>query len=69
MQKIFVYPILCLLQAISFTKSPISWAIAWEKIFVTKYPVCLIWLFMSQSTIFQLCRDGSSWVEPVLSKD
>ena len=21
------------------------------------------------STIFQLCRDGSSWVEPVLSKD
>ena len=23
----------------------------------------------SQSTIFQLCRDGSSWVEPVLSKD
>ena len=21
---------------------------------------------MSQSTIFQLCRDGSSWVEPVL---
>ena len=26
-------------------------------------------LIMSQSTIFQLCRDGSSWVEPVLSKD
>ena len=24
---------------------------------------------MSQSTVFQLCRDGSSWVEPVLSKD
>ena len=24
---------------------------------------------MSQSTIFQLCRDGSSWVVPVLSKD
>ena len=22
-----------------------------------------------QSTIFQLCRDGSSWVEPELSKD
>ena len=21
------------------------------------------------SAIFQLCRDGSSWVEPVLSKD
>ena len=30
---------------------------------------CLIWFFTSQSTIFQLCRDGSSWVEPVLSKD
>ena len=31
--------------------------------------VCLIWFFMSQSTIFQLCRDRSSWVEIVLSKD
>ena len=31
--------------------------------------VCLIWFFTSQSTIFQLCRDSSSWVEPVLSKD
>ena len=29
----------------------------------------LIWFFTSQSTIFQLCRDGSSWLEPVLSKD
>ena len=29
--------------------------------------ICLIWFFTSQSTIFQLCRDGSSWVEPVLS--
>ena len=27
-----------------------------------------IWLFTSQSTIFQLCRGGSSWVERVLSK-
>ena len=31
--------------------------------------VCLLWLFMSLSTIFQLCWDQSSWVEPVLSKD
>ena len=31
--------------------------------------VCLISFFTSQSTIFQLSRDGSSWVEPVLSKD
>ena len=31
--------------------------------------VCLIWFFMSQSTIFQLCLDGSSWVESTLSKD
>ena len=30
---------------------------------------CLIQFFTSQSTIFQLCWDGSSWVEPVLSKD
>ena len=31
--------------------------------------VCLIRFFTSQSTIFQLCRSRSSWVEPVLSKD
>ena len=30
--------------------------------------LCLIWFFMSQSTLFQLCRDRSSWVEPVLSR-
>ena len=30
---------------------------------------CLIWSLTSQSTIFQLCRDRSSWVEAVLSKD
>ena len=30
---------------------------------------CLIGFFTSQSTIIQLCRNGSSWVEPVLSKD
>ena len=29
----------------------------------------LVWFFASLSTIFQLCGDGSSWVEPVLSKD
>ena len=29
----------------------------------------MIRFFTSQSTIFQLCWDGSSWVEPVLSKD
>ena len=31
--------------------------------------VCLIRFFTSQSTIFQLCWNGPSWVEPVLSKD
>ena len=30
---------------------------------------CLIGFFTSQSTTFQLCRNRSSWVEPVLSKD
>ena len=30
---------------------------------------CLILFFTSQSTMFLLCRDGSSWVEPALSKD
>ena len=30
---------------------------------------CLFNLIMSQSTIFPLCRDWSSWFEPVLSKD
>ena len=29
--------------------------------------ICLIWFFTSQSTIFHLRQDGSSWVEPVLS--
>ena len=31
--------------------------------------ICLILFLTSQSTIFQLCRDGSSWVEQVLSYD
>ena len=31
--------------------------------------ICLISLFTSQSTIVQLYRDRSSWVEPVLYKD
>ena len=40
--------------------------------FKASYPtgcfVCLLDLILYvQSTIFQLCRDGSSWVEPVLS--
>ena len=40
------------------------------KIFwVLSFFVCLIWFFISQSTIFQLCQDGSSWVGPVLSND
>ena len=29
----------------------------------------LFTFFTNQSTIFQLCQDGSSWVEPVPSKD
>ena len=36
---------------------------------ITRIFFCLISLFTSQSTIFRLCQDGSSWVEPVLSKD
>ena len=31
------------------------------------YLFCLVLLFTSQSTIFQSCRDRSSWVEPVLN--
>ena len=30
---------------------------------------CLIWFFMSHLTIFQLCWEGSNWVEQVLSRD
>ena len=30
--------------------------------------VCLFWFFTSKSTIFQLCGDWSSWVEPVLKR-
>ena len=33
------------------------------------FMACLIWFLTSLSTIFQLCQDGSSWVEPVLRKD
>ena len=33
----------------------------------TKLMVCLVWFFMSQSTIFQSCWDRSSWFEQVLS--
>ena len=39
----------------------------WVKIKLLLF--CLIWFFTSLSRIFQICRDGSSWVEPVLSKD
>ena len=31
--------------------------------------VCLVLFFTTKSTIFQLCRDRFSWVEPVLGKD
>ena len=31
--------------------------------------ICLIWFFTFLSTIFQLCPDGSSCVEPVLRKN
>ena len=35
-----------------------------------KWCCLLLWAsFTSQSTIFQLCRDRSSWVEPELSRD
>ena len=37
--------------------------------FIIMFLLCLILFLKSQSTIFQLCRDGSSWVEPVLSYD
>ena len=30
--------------------------------------LCLVWIFTSQAAIFQSCRDGSSWVELVLSR-
>ena len=33
------------------------------------YYLRFVLFLMSQSAIFQLCRDGSSWVEPVLGKD
>ena len=36
-------------------------------LFATTMMIMLYRLFMSQSTLFQLCQDGSSWVGPVLS--
>ena len=49
------------------TNAPIRlcWFTSWSVFFCFFF----IWFFTSQSTIFQLCWDGSSWVEPVLSKD
>ena len=41
----------------------------WQTVKTQILFVCLIWCFTSQSTIFQLCQGGSSWVEPILSKD
>ena len=32
------------------------------------YPSSLVLVFMSQSTNFQSCLEGSSWVKPVLSR-
>ena len=29
----------------------------------------MIWFFTSQWILFQICQEGSSWVEPILSKD
>ena len=40
----------------------------WYSFCVFFFFFCLLWYFTSHSTIFQLCQDGSSWVEPVLSK-
>ena len=43
----------------------------YQTLLYTKYIscFCLIWFFTAQSTIFHLCWDRSSLVEPVLSKD
>ena len=42
------------------------------KIALSLVLLCIVffpfWFFTSRSTIFQLCRDWSSWVEPVLNK-
>ena len=40
-----------------------------SKHFVSLMAILCFVCLMSQSTVFQLCLDGSSWVEPVLSKD
>ena len=40
-----------------------------SQLYDPKTKLFLFLFFTSQSTIFQLCRDESSWVEPVLSKD
>ena len=37
------------------------------KVHMKRYFVCLFDLILyTPSTIFQLCRDGSSWIEPIL---
>ena len=46
-----------------------NWECCWLQIFGGSINVrhfSLIWFVTSQSIIFQLCRNGSSWVEPIL---
>ena len=42
----------------------LSWSIYFPYLL---WEFCFVWFFTSQSTIFQSCRNGSSWFEPILS--
>ena len=70
-----IYPILVRIQEISFGAGVqaqlTGGTYLWQRLFYSFcFTVfCLIWFFYVPSTNFQLCRDGSSCVEPVISKD
>ena len=66
---ILLHGIYSLPAAMSCDKRCYTWLSMLVSLPLTSLFVCLIWFFTPQSTIFQLCQDGSSWVEPVLSKD
>ena len=78
-RKAFIFPYFCFykqlhfhaqfynLRAWSDSLNQISLLLKWHihRGVGSCFVFCLIWFFTSQSTIFQLCRGGSSWVESV----
>ena len=53
-----------------FRNNPENLLYAYHKNVDNSFELTILFVFFtSQSTIFQLCQDRSSWVVPVLSRD